>query len=232
MRAFFLLVVLANLMYFAYAQVTRDDVGARSRIVQLQVSPDRVKLLKVDGESAASRAGPADRVSPPVPSATAFAAPGACLEWGTFEGSGLARAEAVIAKLELPPDRVERVVTDAGVYWVHMPPQKSRADADRKMGELKDLGVTEYFLVQDAGQWRYAISLGIFRTEEAAQAFLAGLRKQGVRTAVVSRRDNFLRRTVFYLREPSEATVARLTLLRQEIPDSEIKAVPCPSPKG
>jgi len=232
MRAFFLLLVLANLMYFAYAQVTREDVGARSRIVQLQVAPEAVKLLKAGGQSVGDRAKAPGRAIPPVPPPSAFAAPGACLEWGVFAGPGVAKAEAAIAKLELPPERVERVVSDVGGYWVHMPPQKTRADADRKVGELKELGVTEFFMVQEPGQWRFAISLGIFRTDEAAQAFLAGLKQRGVRSAVVARRDDFLKQTVFYVREPGEATVARLALLRQDFPESEIKASPCPPTKG
>jgi hypothetical protein len=123
---------------------------------------------------------------------------------------------------------VERVVADSGGYWVYMPPQKNKADADRKLGELKALGVTEFFLVQEAGQWRNAISLGIFTTDEAAQAYLAKLKERGVRTAVSGRRENFLKQVVFYVREPNEATVARVTALQLEFPGSEIKADACP----
>ena len=97
---------------------------------------------------------------------------------------------------------------------------------------MRDLGVTEFFVVQDAGQWRNAISLGIFRTDEAAQAFLAGLKERGVRSAIVTRRENFLRQVAFYVREPSEETVARLTALQQEFPGSEMKAGPCPPAQG
>jgi len=232
MRAFFLLLVLANLLYFAYAQVTREDAGTRERIARLQVAPEKVKLLQVPGQGAADRAKVPGRAIPPALPRAAFAAPGACLEWGVFAGPGVAKAEAALAKLELPPERIGRVVADAGGYWVHMPPQKTRADADRKVGELRDLGIIEFFMVQEPGQWRYAISLGIFRTDEAAQAFLAELRQRGVRSAVIARRENFLKQVVFYVREPGEATVARLTLLQQDFPESEIKAAPCPPAKG
>jgi hypothetical protein len=140
----------------------------------------------------------------------------------------VARAENALARLELPQGQVGRIVTDAGGYWVYMPPQKTRADADRKVDELKALGVTEFFLVQEPAKWRNAISLGIFRTEEAAEGFLAKLKDRGVRTAVAARRENFLKQVAFYVREPGEATVARLTLIQQEFPGSEIKAGPCP----
>jgi hypothetical protein len=127
---------------------------------------------------------------------------------------------------------VERVLADAGGYWVHVPPLKTKAEVDRKARELRDLGVTEFFVVQDAGQWRNAISLGIFRTDEAAQTFLAKLKQQGVRSAIAARRENFLKQVAFYVREPDEATVARVTALQQEFPGSEVKAGPCPEAKG
>ena len=43
------------------------------------------------------------------------------------------------------------------------------------------------------------------------------------------RRENFLKQVAFYVREPSEATVAWVTALQREFPGSEIKAGPCPA---
>ncbi len=228
MRAFFLLLVLANLVFYAYAQVARESGGVDKQIPLLQVAPEKIKLLNAEG-----RLPPEKRQAPrkarPAPSPkVATAAPAACLEWGIFSGPGVARAEAALAQLDLPAAQIERTVTDASGYWVHMPPQKTKADADRKVRELKTLGVTEMAMVTDPGEWRYAISLGIFRTDEAAQAFLAGLRKQGVRTATVARRENFLKQVVFHVREPGPNTVARLTLTQNEFPGTELKAGPCP----
>jgi hypothetical protein len=230
MRALFLLLVLANLLYFVYEHVTRE--GAESPIEQLQIAPDRIKLLKAAGQVAPekpdrSKAAPGKAIPPALPK-TAAAAPAACMEWGFFAGPGVGRAEAALAKLELPAERIERVVADSSGYWVYLPPLKTKAEIDRKLGELKGFGVTEFFVVQDAGQWRNAISLGIFRTEEAAQAFLAKLKERGVRTAVVARRANFLKQVAFHVREPNDATVARLTIIQQEFPGSELKAGPCP----
>lgn len=229
MRALFLLLVLANLVFYFYTTVAREDGGSERRIPQLQIAPEKIKLLK-SGSAAPKEKRRAPRKSiPPAPPKAAVAAPVACLEWGIFAGPGVATAEAALARLELAPGQVERVVTDGGAYWVHMPPLKTRADAERKVGELKDLGITEFFVVQEPEQWRNAISLGIFRTDEAAQNYLAALRQRGVRSAIVARRDDFLRQVAFLVREPSDATVARLTQIQQEFPGSELKAGPCPS---
>lgn len=220
MRAIFLLLVLVNLVFFAYARMARES-GAPGPISRLEVSPDKIKVLK------------AGSTTPPAPSpkaaAKGAAAPAACLEWGIFAGPSVARADAALAKLEVPQDRVERMVTDAGGYWVYIPPLKSKAETERKIGELKALGVTDFFIVQDVGQWRNAVSLGIFRTDEAAQGFLNKLKDRGVRSAVAERRENFLKQIAFLVREPDPAMVARLAALQQEFPGTDLKATQCPA---
>jgi len=228
MRAFFLLLVLVNLGFFAYGRVVLEGGGAESRIPQLQVAAERIELVKATERVPAGKPQAPATAAPADPPRTATAAPTACLEWGSFAGPAVARAEAALARLQLAPESIGRAVVDAGGYWVYMPPLRSKNEVDRKIRELEELGVTEFFVVQDPGQWRNAISLGIFRTDEAAQAFLAGLRQRGVRSAVVGRRDDFLRQIVFYLRDPSAAAVAQLTALQEEFPGSEIKAVSCP----
>ena len=229
MRALFLLLILANLVYFAYSRVALEGAGSGNQVSQLQINPDRIKLLKAAGGALPETPPAAAKSIPPAAPKPAPAVPAACLEWGIFAGPNVARAEGALARLELPAGQVERVVTDAGGYWVHVPPLKTKADVDRKARELRDLGVTEFLVVQDAGQWRNAISLGIFRTDEAAQTFLARLKQQGVRSAIAARRENFLKQVAFHVREPDEATVAQVTALQQEFPGSEVKAVPCPT---
>jgi hypothetical protein len=218
MRLVFLALLLANLALFAYARYGAEQATAAARLPLLQISPEKIRPLKADG---------APRAAAPAPAAAAPSA--VCLEWGLFAGPDAARADAEIAALGLPPAQLQRVVIDAGGHWVYMPPLKTRAEVDRKIGELKALGVVDFFVVQEPAQWRNAISLGIFRSEEAASAFLAALRDKGVRSAVSARRENFLKQIAWYVREPAEATVSRLTELQRAFPGSELKAAPCPA---
>jgi hypothetical protein len=224
-RLLFLALILANLAFFAYAQFAGES-AMRAQVTQLEVGPERIKVIKASGKSAPDRAKPAPAAKGPAERTAAV--PAACVEWGVFAGPGVARADTALARLELPQDRVERTVTDAGGFWVYVPPLKTKSETDRKIGELKALGVNDFFVVQESAQWRNAISLGIFRTDEAAQGFLAKLKERGVRSAVAERRENFLKQTVFLVREPDEATVARLAALQQEFPASELKAMSCP----
>ena len=227
MRALFLLLVLANLMFFVYAQVAREGADAGSRISRLQITPEKIKQLKA--MMPGGKAKVSGKAISPVPPKAAAAVPTACLEWGVFAGPAVAKAESALASLELPASQIERSVADAGGYWVYMPPLKTKVEIDRKIAELKKFGISEFFVVQDAGQWKNAISLGIFRTEDAAQVYLAKLKERGVRSAIAARRENFLKQVAFHVREPTPATVATLTELQKEFPGTEMKAGPCPS---
>ena len=216
MRLVFLLLLLANVGFYAYAFVARPPDGAQNGLAQLQINADRIRLL-----------GPAGSARPAAPPPAAPAA--ACLEWGLVAGADVARADAAISRLGLAPDRVQRVVAGAGGYWVYMPPLKTRAEVSRKVAELKQLGVTEMFVVQDPAPLRNAISLGIFKSEEGAQKFLEGLRAKGVSSAVAARRENFLRQFAYFVREPPEAAVATPAELQREFPGTDIRAVECPA---
>ena len=77
-----------------------------------------------------------------------------------------------------------------GGFWVYIPPLANRRAAEKKVSELKSLGVTEYFIVQESGPNNFAISLGLFSTSEAAESYLANLRDKGVRSARFSERSN------------------------------------------
>ncbi|MDB5815177.1 MAG: hypothetical protein JWN23_2294 [Rhodocyclales bacterium] len=75
-------------------------------------------------------------------------------------------------------------------YWVNIPPQGGKAGADRRAAELKQLGLDDFFVVQDAGDNRYAISLGLFHAQGLAERQLEALQKRGVKGATVTAREN------------------------------------------
>ena len=99
---------------------------------------------------------------------------------------------------------------------------------DRKSSELKALGVTEYSPILEAGRWRYAIALGVFRSEDGAKKHLASLREKGVRSAQIGEREQRITQTAFQVRDPTEAQSAQLVGLKTEFPGSDLRAVDCP----
>ncbi|MBS1218855.1 MAG: Sporulation domain protein [Proteobacteria bacterium] len=218
MRTLLLLLLLVNLGFFAYHHYLGETDEAAAQIALLQISPE--KIVSLAAETSSSVAPAAVPASPPVPAA--------CVEWGAFAGADVARADAAIAALALPAGVTQRRVTDVDGYWVHMAPLKTKGEVDRKVGELKALGVEEFFVVQDPGPWRNAVSLGLFKNEAAAQTELDRLRQRGVRSAMVTRREKLLKQVAFFVREPDAATIARLAELQRDFPTAEIKAGSCP----
>jgi hypothetical protein len=210
MRLFFLLVVLANAATFAYIRYAESRAGADAQIAMLQISPDKVRLVKAGPVPAA-----ANREKPPLSQV--------CVEWGAFNADEAARAAAALAAFDLG-ERLSR--RDAGEsYWVYIPPMKSRADADRKAGEVRGLGIADFYVVQDAGPMQFAISLGVFKTEEAANNRLAQIRPKGIRSAIVA--PYGASTTTFVIREPGDATTLKLAELKTEFPGAALKAVAC-----
>jgi len=151
-----------------------------------------------------------------------------CLEWGEFTGQDLELASAALSSLQLGKKLSQYQVEHDVGYWVYIPPLQNKAAVNRKIQELKVRGINEYFVVQDTGKWRYAISLGVFKTEDAAQHFLKDLQvKRDVHTAVVGQRASKFNVTVFRLNGVGILTEVKLTALQKQFAGSELKRIPC-----
>lgn len=235
MRVLFLVLVLANLAFFAWDRYLREPLSAEARIQQVQMSPEKIRLVNVPGKTQPAAKPPVaadpDKTEKAEKPEKPEKVQAACLSWGAFIGpQDAARADAAMAEAKLPPAQVRRMLTDVDGYWVLIPPQKSQAEIGKTIDHLKALGIADYSVVPEPPQWRNAISLGIFRTEEAAHTLLAEVRKKGVTDAGVERRERFFQQVTYYVREPDEATVARLAALRARVAGSDVKAVACPVP--
>jgi len=208
MRMLFLLLLLVNVAAFGYIRYAESRSGADAQIALLQISPDKVKVIK-----------PGERK----PKAAAAQPALVCLEWGGFTPDEAARAAAELAKLGLGDKVTQR--ESGETYWVYIPPLKSKADADKKAGELKSLGISDFSIVQEEGPWRFALALGEFKTEDAAAGRLAQLRQKGVRSAVSGARG--AKKNTFVIRDPGDAAAARIAGLKDGFPNAELKAAPC-----
>lgn len=215
MRLVFWLLLLANVAFFAYPVVVPRPAPGEPQVMARQMNADKVRLLSESERKEPTAEAPAIQ---------------ACVEWGTFGPGEAARAEAALSRLNLG-GRLSRARQEEAVrYWVHMAPLPGKPEADKKAAELAALGVSEYYVVQDPGPFRYAISLGLFKTEEGARAHLARLQERGVRSAVIGERPQGLDRVRFVLREPGPEEQAALVGIKQDFPGTDLKALPCPAP--
>jgi len=214
MRWVFLLLLAVNIGFGVFVFFMDKALNPDAQLIALQMNADKVRIVP-------PRPAPA-------PALVTASTRAACIEWGGFGTGELARAQGALDRLGLGARarRVEVSVT-AG-YWVFIPPQRSQVAMERKVTELRKLGVNEYFLLLDPGRWRYAISLGVFRSEAGATRYLAQLRQKGVRSATVGEREQRVTQTAFLIREPTEEESANLAELKNEFPGSELRVVECP----
>ena len=223
MRTAFLLLVLANLAFFAWSRyVAPPDASADPLPLSRQIEPEKLKIIAPADlpPPAAQKAAAA-----PLAAAQPAAAP-KCMEWGSFTLADAPRAEKALEPLTLGPRLAQRRTEELAAWWVFIPPQASRQAAQKKAAELKALGVDDYFIVLEDGEHRWALSLGVFRSEDAAQARLGTLRTQGVRSARIGRRETVVPKVWLQVKRVDPALEAKLKDIALQIEGSELKTCP------
>ncbi len=182
MRALVFLLILANLLFFAWTQgYLSDPTNADSLRLHQQLLADRIKVVARDEAPASVPAKPTKAEKPPSD---------VCLLLADLPVADLSRIENLLTD-QFAEFRAERKMTPvSSSYWVFIPPLKNKQEAERKSAELKQAKVPEFFILQDPPALRFAISLGIFSSREAAEERLAELRSKGVRSARTGERDS------------------------------------------
>jgi hypothetical protein len=218
MRTLLLVLVLANLALFAWWRyMSPADAGLDRLPLARQIEPDKLKIVP----PAEPARAPAKKAAAPAQAA----APGAlsCIEWGSFTLADAPRMEKALEPLGLGERLAQRRTEETAGWWVFIPSQGSRQAALKKAAELKALGVEEFFVLAEDSQFRWALSLGVFRNEDAAQARLAALRNQGVRTARVGPRELVVPKVWLQVKSVDAATEARLKEIAGKIEGSELR---------
>lgn len=215
MRWVFFVLLAANLALAAFAYMREHAPSPDAQLLRQQLNAEQIQVV-------------APRPPPATAPIAAVPAGGVCVEWGSFGAADLPRAQAALDALALG-ERLRKIeVSVATSYWVYIPPLRSKAEMERKTGELKERGVDEYSPILEAGRWRYAIALGVFRNEDGARKHLAAVRAKGVRSAQIGEREQKITQAAFLLRDPTDEQAARLGNLKNGFPGSDVRAVECP----
>ena len=225
MRTLFFILALANALFFAYSWFgsgARADSDAQ--IISQQLDPGKIRLLRPDQVIALTRKPEAPKVAAAVATV--------CLEWGGFAGADAARAQQALEPLALGAKLTQRKQDDVAGFWVYIAPLASRQAATQKAAELKRLGIDDYFVVPDDPKWHNTISLGVFKTEDAAKARLAALRAKGVKSAIVAAREAQTGKTYFQVHDANPAVVAKLNDLKQGFPGTDVHECAADDKKG
>lgn len=203
-------VAFALAVHFGLTGGTADQPDAQ--LLDLQMNATKVRVV----------AGGQDRPAPRGASTL-------CLAWGPF-GPGEAEAAREVLATLAGAERVAGRELTASAWWVHLPPLRSRAEAQRRLGELRAQAVEGARLVESPAGLVNAIDLGLYAEEAAARERLAGLRAAGVRAAVVTERPGGPQ---WLVRDPGEALVSEVLKVKQaRFPLSWLGTQPCPATPG
>ena len=225
----------ANVVWFAASQgylgnVTSDEHEPAR--LHNQVGAEKLVMLSAQEaqETLAAATVAAAPTPEPAPEAPAEPKPApapalVCTEVANLREADGRRFETRLAKLELGTrqTRRETASTDYSSYIVFIPPQPSKEAADRKAAELKALDITNFFIMNADSPMKWAISLGVFKSEAAAQTQLAALNKQGVHSAKVAGRASGTRVT-YQFRGIDAATSARIERMAETYAGQETRA--------
>ncbi|MDO8959303.1 MAG: SPOR domain-containing protein [Rhodocyclaceae bacterium] len=194
MRLAFLALLLANLLLLAWGQghLGAADAGREPERLRQQIEPDKLRILAAGAAPATSAAA---RLCQRIEGLSAAAAE-------TIKKSGV--AEAPGWQLTLIPEK------ETSGHWVVIAQLPSRAVAEKKRTELRQLGVKEGQIVEDAALGPFTVSLGVFRSQALAEEFLQAVAKKGVRSAQLARRELSPDKFAVELRAPADELTRKL----------------------
>lgn len=185
LRALVVLLLLANLAFFAWTQGWLTGLtgigpeGDRDPArLKRQVRPEVIHILPPGSV-------PASAPTEPNSAASGVTVVAACFESGPFSAAELPVAEGVL-KAALPAG-THWLVQDGerpGVWLIYMGKYANREALDKKVAELKRVDVSAEPL-RSSPELEPGLSLGRFDSQTQADARLADLAKHGVRTARV-----------------------------------------------
>jgi cell division protein FtsN len=239
MKLAFLLLGLANLVFFAWQQGVfggLPDSGREPERVNRQVEPERIHVLtQADVQALRAKAKELptrEAAPPPVPSGSAPSSPIAagdlagmsCVEVGDFTIENAGRVRQRLEAL-LTADRITiRSVEAPGWFMVYVPPFKTRVEVDRRAEELRKAGVKELLVIGDNSPMRYGIALGSFKDQDLANRHAADLERRGIKGVRVADKPSSVQVTRFQVRTVDTTTAEALRSVQKEFNAARFQA--------
>ena len=214
-----------NAVLFAFSRGLLGNVKPSEREparIARQLGTDKLQLLSA---SAAMAVKPALAPEPAPAEPETTPALVACIMIDNVGEREARRLDKLLAPLELGEkvSKDEVTVKEVSSHMVMIPPLGSKEAADKKAAELKELGVSNYFIMNDSSAAKWAISLGVFKSEAAAQTLLAALVKQGVSGVKIVGRPGSATRLAYRFRNIAPAVKTRLEAIAARFDELETR---------
>ncbi|MCL2297394.1 MAG: SPOR domain-containing protein [Proteobacteria bacterium] len=226
MRFLLIFLLIANLALFLYVR-GEDAPPAPS---PPPFADDKIVLIKsLDENEPVPAAAPAAPAASPPPSAPATA----CLQWGPVADVLLDSARAALSRVpDIGAYQETRQQGPARSWLVSIDGFNNRNAAINRANELRRQGINDVSVLEppESGS-TYALSLGVFSSEQGAQSRLAALNEKKINNVKVTPRGGVV--SIFFV--VSNATPALEQHLRELMPrfvDSAVQSIACPSPQS
>lgn len=218
MRLFLLLLVLANIVLFAYFNT--NMLTPKVKVVHKALNADKLKILaEKDLQILPKKAARANSLSQ---------ADSGCYKWGNFSSANIATAQVILVNFGLQADvNKESVQKQDRRFWIYYPPLRTAALAQKKANEIKALGIDELHIVQDS-EWRNAISFGLFVEESHAITLLQKLKSKGVKNAKKSLRSQGKALASLLVKAVNAEAALQLYKIQPEFVGTSVTPVTCP----
>ncbi|WMW81378.1 SPOR domain-containing protein [Undibacterium cyanobacteriorum] len=193
------------------------NLGIFDRLVDLKMEkhePHRMKAEKnVDKLKLLSASAAQDLVEA---SAKKAEPPIACIEIGNFTLADAKNFEERLKHLSLG-DRVGRQeLSESASNMVYLPSQGNKDAADKKAIAIKKMGVSDAYVIQDGSALKWGVSLGVFKTMEAAKTHVANLAKKGIKDAKIAPRQVSATKMLYQMYEISPDEKKSIDQIREQ----------------
>jgi hypothetical protein len=209
MRLLFFILLLVNVMAFAY-YTYREQGISQNKPALPEMNAERIRFVNA-AQVGGKLSNSSDKLT--------------CWVWSGFKPENRDAARAALDELALG-DKLTQPSKEE--FWVYIPPLKNKQEAEKKLVELKALKITDASLVDEPGKWRFAISLAIDPTEDAATVHLNQLKEKGVKSAKVLKREAV--GDAFVIQQVDEKIASDLNKLQTRFSETSLKQSECQAP--
>lgn len=221
LKFFFWVLLAANVVLFVFQQTYFDAPSSgkhEPERLSYQYREDQIRLLSTDEINRAI--AKAQVISQDMTTA------GTCVEIGHFSKTEAIGFEQQLPSLSLRPENISFTSAQEGsTYMVFIPPPASQKAAEARIGKLKQKGIESY-IIKDQTKLRWAISLGIFKTHEAAINHVATLEKAGISDLQIAPRGAITEKRVYRLNNLSGEQLRALESIMSKFPKQSLQHCP------
>lgn len=207
MRLLFFVLVLANVVTLAYF-IYHEQSDAPIKASHAPLNPEKIRTVPLSPRDTSNST--AEKLS--------------CWSWSVHQADQTAVARAALDKLGLG-DRLTQNPDE--IFVLTMDGLKTKRDAEKKLAELRALGIDEVQMIDEPEKHTAHLVLGRFTDEDAAVVRLNQLKEKGVKSTSISKQAGVGAR--FVIKQANEKAAADLVQLASTLPGSSVKQSACPA---